>query len=72
MYQLKRLQWAGHVQRMEGTRIPKKVFKDRFEVVRSVGKTQEKMERCVVAGCCQLPALSQLKANDKTLWRQKI
>jgi hypothetical protein len=24
---LKRLQWAGHVQRMEGTQIPKKVFK---------------------------------------------
>jgi hypothetical protein len=35
---LKRLQWAGHVQRMEGTRIPKKVFKAKFEGVISVGK----------------------------------
>jgi hypothetical protein len=34
---LKRLQWAGHVQRMEGTRIPKKVFKATFLRVRSVG-----------------------------------
>jgi hypothetical protein len=33
---LKRLQWAGHVQRMERTRIPKKVFKAKFEGVRSV------------------------------------
>jgi hypothetical protein len=35
---LKRLQWAGLVQRMEGTRIPKKVLKAMFGGVRSVGK----------------------------------
>jgi hypothetical protein len=35
---LKRLRWAGHVQRMEGTRIPKKVLKAKFGGVRSVGK----------------------------------
>jgi hypothetical protein len=30
----KRLQWAGQVQRMEGTRIPKKVLKAKFGGVR--------------------------------------
>jgi hypothetical protein len=44
---LKRLQWAGHVQRMEGTRIPKKVFKAKFEGVRSVGKPRKRWEDVV-------------------------
>jgi hypothetical protein len=44
---LKRLQWAGHVQRMEGTRIPKKVFKAKFKVG---WKAQEKMGRCGATG----------------------
>jgi hypothetical protein len=39
---LKRLQWAGHVQRMEGTRIPKKVFKAKSEGVRSVGQPRKR------------------------------
>jgi hypothetical protein len=39
---LKRLQWAGHVQRMEGTRIPKKVLKVKFGEVRSVGKPRKR------------------------------
>jgi hypothetical protein len=60
---LNRLQWAGHVQRMEGTRIPKKVFKAKFEGVRSVGKPKEKMGRCGATRCCQLSALSQLEAG---------
>jgi hypothetical protein len=44
---LKRLQWAGHVQRMEDTRIPKKVFKAKFEGVRSVGKPRKRWEDAV-------------------------
>jgi hypothetical protein len=39
---LKRLQWAGHVQKMEGTRIANKVFKAKFEGVRSVGKPRKR------------------------------
>jgi hypothetical protein len=44
---LKRLQCAGHVQRMEGTRIPKKVFKAKFEGVRSVGKPRKRRQGAV-------------------------
>jgi hypothetical protein len=39
---LKRLQRAGHVQRMEGTKIPNKVVKAKFEGVRSVGKYRKR------------------------------
>jgi hypothetical protein len=45
---------------MEGTRIPKKVFKAKFKVG---WKAQEKMRRCGATGCCQLSALSQLEAG---------
>jgi hypothetical protein len=48
---LRSLQWAGHVQRMEGTRIPKKVFKAKFEGVRSVGKLKMRCDRMLQAFC---------------------
>jgi hypothetical protein len=44
---LKVLQWAGHVQRMEGTRIPKKVLKAKFGGVRSIGKRRKRWEDTV-------------------------
>jgi hypothetical protein len=71
---LKRLQWAGHVQRMKGTRIPKKVFKAKFEGERSVGKPRKRWEDAAQQDaasflcCCNW----KLAANDRTLWRQKI
>jgi hypothetical protein len=41
---LKRLKWAGQVQRLEGTRIPKKVLKAKFGGVRSVGTPRKSWE----------------------------
>jgi hypothetical protein len=38
---LKRLQWAGHVQRMEGKRIPKRILESIFIGKRLVGKPRK-------------------------------
>jgi hypothetical protein len=62
MYQLKRLQWEGYVQRMEGTRIPKKVFRAKFVEVRSVGSPGKDGK----TGGCHIFALSRLEAGR---WR---
>jgi hypothetical protein len=42
--ELKRLRWAGHVQMMEGTQIPKKVLKAKSGGVTSVGKPRKRWE----------------------------
>jgi hypothetical protein len=39
---LKRLQWAGHVQRMEGKRIPKMILESNFIGKRPVGKPRKR------------------------------
>jgi hypothetical protein len=71
---LKRLQWAGHVQRMERTRIPKKVFKAKFEGVRSVAKSRKRWEDVVQQDAARFLCCHnwKLAANDRTLRRQKI
>jgi hypothetical protein len=68
-----RLQWAGHVQRMEGTRIPKKVFKAKFEGVRSVGEPRKRWEDAVRRNAASFLRCRnwKLAANDIALWRQK-
>jgi hypothetical protein len=70
---LKRLQRL-HVQRMEGTRIPKKVFKAKFEGVRSVGKPRKRWEDAEQQDAASFLRCRnwKLAANDRTLWRQKI
>jgi hypothetical protein len=70
---LKRLQWAGNFQRMEGTRIPKKVFKGKFEGVRSVRKPRKRWEDVVQQDVASFLRCRnwKLTANDGTLWRQK-
>jgi hypothetical protein len=59
---------------MEGTRIPKKVFKARFEGVRSVGKPRERSEDAVQQDAASFLRCRnwKLAADDRTLWRQKI
>jgi hypothetical protein len=70
---LKRLQWAGHVQRMENTRIPKKVFEAKFEGVRLVGKLRKRWEDVSQQDAASFPCCRnwKLATNDRTLWRQK-
>jgi hypothetical protein len=59
---------------MEGTRIPKKVFKAKFEGVRSVGKPRIRWEDAVQQDAASFLRCRnwKLAANDRTLWRQKI
>jgi len=40
-----RIRWLGHLERMEGDRMPKKSFTQKTGMDEKNGKTQEKMER---------------------------
>jgi hypothetical protein len=59
---------------MEDTRIPKKVFKAKFEGVSSVGKSRERWEDAVQRDAARVLRRRnwKLAANDRILWRQKI
>jgi ribosomal protein L44E len=59
---------------MEGTRIPKKVFKAKFGGVRSVGKPRKRRENAVPQDAASFLRCRNCKltANNITLWRQKI
>jgi hypothetical protein len=59
---------------MEGTQIPKKVFKAKFERVRSVGKPRKRWKDAVQQDAASFLRCRnwKLAANDRTLWRQKI
>jgi hypothetical protein len=58
---------------MEGTRIPKKVFKAKFEAVRSVGKPRKRWEDAVRQDAVSFLRCRnwKLAAHDRTLWRKK-
>jgi hypothetical protein len=59
---------------MEGTRIPKKVFKPEYERVRSVRKPRKRWEDAVQQDAASFLRCRnwKLAANDRALWRQKI
>jgi hypothetical protein len=59
---------------MKDTRIPKKVFKAKFEGVRSVGKPRKRWEDAVQKDAASFLRSCnwKLAANDRALWRQKI
>jgi hypothetical protein len=59
---------------MEGTRIPKKVFKTKSEGVRSVGIPRKRWEDAVQQDTASFLRCRnwKLAANDRKLWRQKI
>jgi hypothetical protein len=59
---------------MEGTRIPKKVFKAKFGEVRSVGKPRKRWEDVVQQDAARFLRCRnwKLAAVDRTLWRQMI
>ena len=48
---IRRLEWAGHIVRMEGERIPKKGFKRKLLQQKTSGKTKNQMGGCGPEGC---------------------
>jgi hypothetical protein len=72
--EIRRLHWAGHIQRMENTRIPKKALNAKFGGTRTAGRTRGGWEDAVrrdAAGMIQCRSWKKA-ANDRTTWRQKI
>ena len=47
----RRLEWAGHVIRVEEERIPKKDFERKLPYHKTSGKTKNKMGGCGPEGC---------------------
>ena len=51
---IRRLEWAGHIIRMEEDRIPKKVLDGNFHTTRPVGRPRTGWEDVVQRGALQL------------------
>ncbi|PSN57778.1 hypothetical protein C0J52_07260 [Blattella germanica] len=72
--QLQRLQWAGHIIRMEESRIPKKILFSQIEGRRPVGKPRDRWIDAVTRDANTLLKTKRWKtiAKDRTKWRQMI
>ncbi|PSN35934.1 hypothetical protein C0J52_27300 [Blattella germanica] len=72
--QLQRLQWAGHIIRMEESRIPKKILFSQIEGRRPVGKPRDRWIDAVTRDANTLLKKKRWKtiAKDRTKWRQMI
>jgi hypothetical protein len=72
---LKRLQWAGHVQRLPLDRIPKKALGATFTVRRPVGKPRKRREDAVNEDSVSLLGCKRnwkLTAQNRNVWRQML
>jgi len=71
---IRRLEWAGHIIRMEEERIPKKVLNGNFRTTRPVGRPRTRW-----AGVVQRDALHLLgtrgwrrRATNRDEWRRLV
>jgi hypothetical protein len=71
---ISRLHWAGHTQRMENTRIPKKALNAKFGGARTAGRPRGRWEDVMRRDATGMIQCRNWKraANDRTTWRQKI
>jgi hypothetical protein len=71
---LRRLQWAGHVMRMNDERIPKKALQQTVYGKRAVGKPRKRWEDAVWEDCIKLLGMKawKTKAKVRQIWRQCI
>jgi hypothetical protein len=71
---LQRLRWAGHVQRMPSTRVPKRIMNGHPGGKRPVGRPRLRWEDEVKRDAARLLQLESWKtaAEDRRGWRQKL
>ena len=69
---IRRLQWAGHIIRMEEERIPKKVLNGNFHTTRPVGSPRTRWADVVQRDALQLLAIRgwRRRAANRDEWRR--
>ena len=65
---LKRLQWAGHVLRLEDNRVPRKVLNEKTDGRRPVGRPRKRWEDKVREGAHNIVQVEQID-GELQLWR---
>jgi hypothetical protein len=71
---LRRLQWAGHVQRMEGQSLPRMVMASQMFGKRPIGKPKKRWMDAVKEDIYQIlkGRSLEVKAQDRDEWRSRI
>ena len=71
---IRRLEWAGHMIRMEEERIPKKVLNGNFHTTRTVGRPRTRWADVVQRDALQLPGIRgwRRRAANRDEWRRLI
>jgi hypothetical protein len=71
---IRRLEWAGHIIRMEQERIPKKVLNGKFHTTRPVRRPRNRWEDVVQRGALQLLGIRGWRrgAANKDEWRRLV
>jgi hypothetical protein len=69
---IRRLQWAGHIIRMEEERIPKRGLKENFHNTRPVGRPRTRWADVVQRDALQLLGIRgwRSKAANRDEWRR--
>lgn len=71
---LRRLEWAGHVYRMEGNRIPKKILEGKIHGKRPIGRPKNRWIDAVTIDSQDYLGTTAWRrlAQDRDSWRKKI
>ena len=71
---IRRLEWAGHIIRMEEERIPKKVLNGNFHTTRSVGRPRTRRADVVQRNALQLLGTRgwRRRATNRDGWRRLV
>jgi hypothetical protein len=71
---IRRLEWAGHIMRMEEERIPKKVLNGNFHTTRPVGRPRTRWADMVQRDTLQLLGIRgwRRRATNRHEWRSRM
>ena len=73
-FKIRRLEWAGHVRRMEAERIPKKFLNGNFHTTRAVGRPRTRWADVVQRDALQLLGIRgwRRRATNRGEWRRLV